>query len=237
MNAKKTPQKPNVKQCKNRDLIIPHHLARSPQPALIFATVLVSWCAVIFGASSAQAQSVPPYPVGVWGQFGVGHDIDPGVVANMGIVGIGVSDDWAEVEPAPGVYDWGTLDAKIAEAKAAGFQYLSVAVTDSSTQTPQWLLDSLPPDQKIALLDPASLHDSFCTPIATALPWNPIFHQARLDLIAAMGARYKNDPAIVAVNMAAFANHNTQDWNIQDTVGTIHCPACPQPPPTECGNV
>jgi hypothetical protein len=56
-------------------------------------------------------------------------------------------------------------------------------------------------------------------------------------LIAAMGARYTNDPAIVAVNMAAFANHNSQDWNIQDTVGTIECPSCPQPPPTLCGTI
>src|SRR5947199_2517440 len=37
--------------------------------------------------------------------------------------------------------------------------------------------------------------------------------------------------------MAAFANHNSQDWNIQDTIGTINCPRCPQPPPTLCGNV
>ena len=52
-----------------------------------------------------------------------------------------------------------------------------------------------------------------------------------------MGARYTNDPAIVAVNMASFANHNTQDWNIQDTVGNIVCPRCPQPPPTLCGTI
>src|SRR5262249_37861103 len=124
---------------------------------------------------TTQPHLVPPYPIGVWGQFGVGHDIDPGVVANLGIVGIGISDDWAEVEPSPGMYDWSGLDAKIAEAKAAGFQYLSLAVTDSASQTPQWLLDSLPPDQKIELIDPAHSHDTFCQPILTALPSNPTF--------------------------------------------------------------
>src|SRR5215469_6546733 len=203
----------------------------------IVAAVLVSWYAIASGINTAQAQSAPPYPIGVWGQFGVNHDIDPGLVANLGIVGIGVSDDWDLVNTAPGVYDWSGLDSKIAEAKAAGFQYISIAVTDSSSQTPQWLLNSLPPDQKIALIDPASSHNTFCQPIVTALPWNTTFHQARLALIAAMGARYTNDPAIVAVNMAAFANHNTQDWNIQDTVGTIICPSCPQPPPTLCGSI
>src|SRR5437879_2907647 len=237
MHLKVPSQKPNLKHCKDRDLKISQYSALPRRRALILAAVLVSWCAIFFGADTAQAQAVPPYPIGVWGQFGVGHDIDPGVVANLGIVGIGVSVDWQDVNTAPGVYDFSGLDAKLAEAKAAGFQYLSVAVTDSSSQTPQWLLDSLPPDQKIALIDPASSHTTFCQPIITVLPWNPIFHQAKLDLIAAMGARYTNDPAIVAVNMASFANHNTQDWNIQDEFGTIVCPSCPQPPPTSCGTI
>src|SRR4029077_8352789 len=99
---------------------------------------LLSGSRLVFDATTAQ--SPPPYPIGVWGQFGVGHDIDPGVVANLGIVGIGVSVDWQDVNTAPGVYDFSGLDAKIAEAKAAGFHYLSLAVTDSSSQTPQWLL-------------------------------------------------------------------------------------------------
>ena len=230
-------KKTNVAPYKSGDLIISDYSAVSRQRALILAAVFVSWSAIALGPKTAQAQSAPPYPIGVWGQFGVAHDIDPGLVANLGIVGIGISDDWNNVNTAPGVYDWSTLDAKIAEAKAAGFQYISLAVTDSASQTPTWLLDSLPPDQKIALIDPASTHDTFCQPILTALPWNATFHQARLDLIAAMGAKYTNDPAIVAVNMAAFANHNTQDWNVQDTVGTIECPGCPQPPPTLCGSI
>ena len=234
---KNTVKKPSVKPYKNRDLMISDYSALFRQRVWILAAVLVSWCAIAPGTNTAQAQSAPPYPVGVWGPFGVGPDIDPGIVNNLGIVGIMISDDWNEVNPAPGVYDWGTLDAKIAEAKAAGFRYISLAITDSSSQTPTWLLDSLPANQKIELIDPASTHDTFCQPIVTALPWNATFHQARLDLIAAAGAKYSNDPAIVAVNMAAFANHNTQDWNIQDTVGIIPCPHCPQPPPTLCGDI
>ena len=37
--------------------------------ALILATVLVSWCALALGTNPAQAQSPPPYPIGVWGPF------------------------------------------------------------------------------------------------------------------------------------------------------------------------
>ena len=236
MNSKKRGRKLIVKQCKNRDLVIRNHTALWRQGALILA-VLVSWCTILFGANTARAQTAPPYPIGVWGSFGVGHDIDPGLVNNLGIVGIMISDDWSNVEQVPGVYDWGTLDARIAAAKAAGFQYIALSVTDSSSRTPQWLLDSLPPDQEVDLLDDAPIHKTFCQPIQTALYWNSTFHQARLRLIAAMGAKYTNDPAIVAVNMAAFANHNSQDWNIQDAIENIVCPRCPQPPPTSCGTV
>ena len=236
MNSKKRGRKLIVKQCKNRDLVIRNHTALWRQGALILA-VLVSWCTILLGANTAHAQTAPPYPIGVWGSFGVGHDIDPGLVNNLGIVGIMISDDWSNVEQVPGVYDWGTLDARIAAAKAAGFQYIALSVTDSSSRTPQWLLDSLPPDQEVDLLDDAPIHKTFCQPIQTALYWNSTFHQARLRLIAAMGAKYTNDPAIVAVNMAAFANHNSQDWNIQDAIENIVCPRCPQPPPTSCGTV
>jgi len=213
------------------------HSALSGQRALLIAAVLVSWCALPFGTNTAPAQSVPPYPKGIWTSVGVDDDVPPEVVNNLGIVGVGVAEDWSVVNPAPGVYDWTQLDSRLAKAKAAGFQYISIAVTDSSDKTPQWLLDSLPEDQKVALLDTADQHKTFCQPILTALYWNPVFHQARLNLIAAFGARYTSDPAIVATNAATFANHHSNDWNIQDWIGTVQCPSCPQPPPTECGEV
>jgi len=219
------------------------HHTTNPHPICIQTGRLVKrlcLALVLFGslgAAIAQAQSPPPYPIGVWGPFGVGHDIPPGLVNNLGIVGITIAEDWDIVNPAPGVYDWHTVDDRIAQAKAAGFNYIALAIIDSSADTPTWVLDSLPADQKIDLLDVASIHTTFCQLIHTALYWNPTFHQAKLDLIAAAGAKYSSDPAIVAVNMAAFANHDSNDWNIQDTIGTIACPDCPQPPPTLCGNI
>src|SRR5207248_634876 len=216
---------------------IPEHTVPSGRRALILATVLLSWCGMALGTNPAQAQSPPPYPVGVWAPYGVGHDIDPALVNNLGIVGIIIGDDWDIVNPAPGVYDWSSVDSKIAQAKAAGFNYISLSIIDSSADTPTWLLDSLPADQKIDLLDIAPIHQTFCQMIHTALYWNPTFHQAKLDLIAAAGAKYTNDPAIVAANMAAFANHDSNDWNIQDTIGPLVCPTCPQPPPPQYGTI
>jgi hypothetical protein len=153
----------------------------------------------------------------------------------MGIVGLNVSEDWSDINPSPGVYDWSALDDEVAQAVAAGFE-VNLLINNASDKTPQWLLDSLPPDQKIALLDPAPNHSTFCQEITTAHYWNSVFHQARLDLIAAAGAHFANNPAIQGF-MASFANHHSQDWNVQDEVGIITCPACPQPSPTLCGDV
>lgn len=176
-----------------------------------------------------------PYPKGVWCSYGNDINIQPGMASNFGLVGIGITEDWNVVNTGPGVYNWATIDARIAQALAAGFTNMALAITDSSQNTPDWLYNSLPSNEKIQLIDPANVHPTFCEPINTALFWGPTFHQAKKDLIAAMGARYTNHPNVVAVNMAAFCNHNSQDWNVLDYIGSIQCPTCPQAPPKLCG--
>src|SRR2546423_614106 len=235
MTLKSPSQRPNVTQSENRNLVPPNRVAMAARRAVILAAVLVSWCGIRPGGDTAQAQSAPPYPKGVWAPNGPFQILPPALVANMGIVGLNVSEDWSDINPAPGVYDWSALDDEIGQAVTAGFK-INITINNGSDKTPQWLLDALPADQKIDLLDPASNHSTFCQPIATALYWNPVYHQARLDLIAAAGAHLANNPAVQGFT-ASFANHHSNDWNVQDTVGIISCPACPQPSPTECGDV
>jgi hypothetical protein len=164
-----------------------------------------------------------PYPKGVWSGFDVldfGGKVPQALVDNKGLVGLTASEDWDVLQTGPDTFNWKTLDNKIAAIKAAGFKYIRLSVTASSANTPKWLLDSLTPEEIIYLRDPGETHKTYCDPIKTALYWAPDFHAARLNLIRKTGERYANDPAIVAVN-AQFANHNSNDWNIQDTIGTI----------------
>ena len=136
-------------------------------------------------------------------------------------------------------YDWSKADALIAQVKAAGFTHIAFDIVASSFDTPQWLKDSLPADQKILFLDDADQHKTFCQLIETVLYWNPTFHEGRLALIQAAGARYASDDAIVAV-WASFVNQNSGDWHPQDTVGTVHCPPAPPCVPgpiQQCGDV
>jgi hypothetical protein len=164
-----------------------------------------------------------PYPIGVWAGFDVLDDggvVPPGLANNKGLVGLAASEDWSEIQTGPDTFDWSYLDKKIAAIKAAGFKYIALGVVASSDKTPQWLLDTIPTENIIYLRDPAENHKTYCEPIKTAVYWDPTFHAARLNLIKKLGERYANDPAIVAVG-AQFANHNSNDWNVQDTVGTI----------------
>ena len=95
----------------------------------------------------------------------------------------------------------------------------------SSADTPPWLVSELKAEgQTISLLDSGHIGTTYCEPIETCLYWNERYHSKRLALIAAAGEHYSADPDIVAV-FASFANHNSQDWNIQDFVGDL--PNCP----------
>ena len=192
-------------------------------------------------ATGRASFTLSPYPKGIWGAYGQAADLPPELINDLGVVGLGISEDWSVVNPAPGVYDWTSLDNKIAQAKAAGFK-INLIITNSSDKTPTWLLDdSLPVNPvRIDLIDPSPQHTAYCSPVHTCLYWDPVFHQARLDLAAAAGAHYNSDPEIIAVTMG-FANQHSNDFNVLDNVFTVDnplvCPMCPTTPPQLCGRL
>jgi hypothetical protein len=168
-----------------------------------------------------------PYPIGIYGLTGTG-DLDPNLADQPGLVGVNLHIEWPDVEKSQGVYDWSRMDALIQQAKDLGF----TAIVD----TPQWMLDLLPDDKKIDIIDDAQQHPEYCKKVPTALYWNPTWHAARKAMIVSAGARYSSDENIVAVLQAAAFNQNSSDWHIQDTVDPgFTCPPCPGHPPQLCG--
>jgi hypothetical protein len=230
MHSKNPFNKRNVKQCKDGNLAIPDHTALSGQRALIVVALLVSWCAIVFGANTAQAQSPPPYPKGIWGAVGVDDDLPPGLVNNLGIVGVGINEDWNVLNPAPGVYDWTQLDSKIAAVKAAGFQYIALAVPASSDKTPSATGFASRGSKNRSSTLQSSIR--LFAVILTALYWNRFF--IRHDRPDCRGRS-----AIPAIRpllpIQPPANHHSNDWNIQDWVGTVEW--LPATTSTFCGDV
>lgn len=169
------------------------------------------------------------YLKGVWGLFGAGDVITPELQANLGIVGVNISADWAEVEASDGVYDFTALTDKIQNAKDSGFQHINAGITWSQTRTPGWLLTELEGDgQTLTLRDPGE-GSTHCDELVVPIYWSPRWHAKRLALIEALGPILDNDPAINAT-MCSFLNHRTMDWNTFDAQELLTgCPAddCP----------
>ncbi len=94
-------------------------------------------------ATQTPAPSTAIYPKGVWASMGAGATVPPSLAANKGIVGVIVTTDWDKIETSDGVYGWAETDAKIASAKAAGFKYFALGITDSTFNCPIWLRDEL----------------------------------------------------------------------------------------------
>lgn len=183
--------------------------------------------------ASAPALVPPPAPappppdeftptIGVWGSYGQGPDLPDEIIDNKGIVGLQIDDDWDLLNPNEGEYDFSRLDVMVANAAAAGFK-VTIATTASHYHTPQWVIDASDTADVIYMLDPTAAHSTFCNSMATCLPWSDPFRQARLDLQAAVGAHFADNP-VVEGYMIQFANHHSQDWNVQDLVGPITCP-------------
>lgn len=175
------------------------------------------------------------YPKGVYTSF-PGTHVPDAIKNNPGIIGLGCDEDWVNIEVSDGNYNWDSTDAQVEAAESVGLPVI-LQIGDGSWKTPQWLIDELKADsQTIPLLDTGSNHSTFCQNLDVPLYWNPRYHQKRLDLIAAAGARYSGDSQIMGT-LCAFCNQHSGDWNVQDKIDTIACPDCPQPPPTQCGPV
>ena len=71
-------------------------------------------------ARSAGAQ----VPRGVFSLFATGKPASQSVLDNPDVVGVSVRQNWADIEPSEGSFDWSFLDSEVARAAAAGKEVL-----------------------------------------------------------------------------------------------------------------
>ncbi|MBI4890592.1 MAG: beta-galactosidase, partial [Acidobacteria bacterium] len=99
---------------------------------------------------------------------------------------------WSKLEPRPGVYDWTTLDAGLANAEAAGLP-VTILLRFFDDQIPAWLAEESMLDQ-----DGRGFY-GYQKEKARALSyWAPKGRKAYLHLIEAMVRRYRGKPASLA---------------------------------------
>ncbi|MGI8890705.1 MAG: beta-galactosidase [Chthoniobacterales bacterium] len=121
-------------------------------------------------------------------------------------MGVSIRVGWATIEPTEGVFSWTYLDSEIGRATAAG----KIVMLRISTQTgkPAWVTTAIKNSGgKFFQFIDAGVPSEF------PVYWDPVFLAKKKALIAAVGARYGNNPTVKIVT-ASFANATSEDWSV-----------------------
>ena len=169
----------------------------------------------LFSAQAGFSEDLPPIPRGVFNLVKAGGPIDPEALSNPAVDGISIRQKWRDLEPENGSYRWEYLDREIARAEKAGKAVL-LRIADSGSNVPPWVLKK--GVQTFTYKDRNPHHEEETG--TAAIFWDPVYAGARKAMIAALGERFADNPAvkIVAANPAGA---RTNDWNIPKTPADI----------------
>src|SRR5439155_25862535 len=180
--------------------------------ALLFGAL---FCA--FLTTPGKAFSQIPRGVFCLQPAGQGTGPDPIVYSDPDVDGISVRQNWADLQPTEGVYDWRYLDNVIARAAAAGKAVLLRVITGGGDialggNCPTWVMDAV-------AAEPLPASQKFFTfngdggSVTIAVFWDPVWLAKKTAMISAVGARYSGSPAVKIVG-ASFANASSEDWGV-----------------------
>ncbi len=172
-------------------------------PPLRTVLVVVLACAGIAAWSHPASAAVPH---GVFSLSPAGVACRDTVLNNPSVDGIGIRQNWKDLEPIEGVYKWDFLDSEVARAAAAGKMVLLRINTQFSK--PVWVTEAV-----------EQSGGTFFTfdkdGVSTTIPvfWDPTFLEKKTAMIAALGAHFTGNSAIKIV-WTSFANANSEDWSV-----------------------
>ena len=152
-------------------------------------------------------------PKGVFSLATAGHPCAETVLQNPDVDGVSIRQDWADLEPSEGAFDWSFLDSEVSRAAAAGKQVLLRINTQASK--PAWVT--------AAVTEAGGTFYSFLEDgVETTIPvyWDPTFLAKKKAMITALGAHFTSNPAIVIV-WTSFANAHSEDWSVPHTSSAI----------------
>jgi hypothetical protein len=115
------------------------------------------------------------------------------------VVGASIRATWAVVQPKAGRYNWSIIDSSINQVQSKGKQIILRVV--GLDRSPAWVMAK---SQMVGDFMPC--------------PWDPFYLSTWQGLIAALGDKYRNNPAIVLVEMAGAGQtgemilDNTYNW-------------------------
>jgi hypothetical protein len=152
-------------------------------------------------------------PRGVYALFGTGTPIANDGLENPDLAGFSIRQNWADLEPSEGNFDWSFLDSEVAKAAAVGKGILLRINTQAGK--PAWVT--------AAIEQAGGIFFTFDDDgVSTTIPvfWDPTFLAKKQAMIAAIGAHFTNNPTVQIV-VASFANAKSEDWNVPHTAPNI----------------
>lgn len=132
---------------------------------------------------------------------------------------------WPQLEPEPGVYDWGWLDRVLDKLHAAGIR---IDLATATATPPSWLLrthpDMMPMDAEGHRLEFGS-RQTYC-------PSSPVWRENVARMTRAMAERYGEHPGVVLWHISnEYGDHTSRCWCpesarhfrrwLQDRYGTL----------------
>lgn len=171
--------------------------------------VAVASLAILVFSQSAQAE----VPRGVFSLSPAGVACRDTVLNNPHVDGVGIRQDWRELEPTEGVYKWTFLDSEVARAAAAGKMVLLRINTQFAK--PEWVTNAVAQAGGTLFT-----FDKDGVPTTIPVFWDPTFLAKKKAMIAALGAHFTSNSAIKIV-WTSFANANSEDWSVPHTPADI----------------
>lgn len=187
-----------------------------PGQTLLFrrhATVILRLALLPFGLLAFSQSASASVPQGVFSLSPAGVAVREAVLNNPNVDGISIRQDWKDLEPSEGSYNWSFLDSEVARAAAAGRPVLLRVNTQAAK--PDWVTTAV-----------SQAGGSFFTfdqdGVQTTIPvfWDPTFLAKKKAMIAALGAHFTSNTAIKIV-CVSFANANSEDWSVPHTPADI----------------
>ncbi len=98
--------------------------ARRPADRFAAFWRLLTGCLLCLGTVGLNQKFSAAVPKGVFSLSETGSPCSPLILANPNVDGVSVRQDWKDLEPTEGTYDWSFLDSEVARVAAAGKQVL-----------------------------------------------------------------------------------------------------------------
>lgn len=175
----------------------------------LLGTLLLSTL-VLIGARPAPAIADEGIPQGIFSLGQSGQPISSDILAHPHVKGVSVRQQWPDLEPSEGAYDWSYLDSQIARAAKAGKMVL-LRTTLGGYNTPEWVMRA--GVRTFSFVNPNPYHGTHGQTVTIPLFWDPTFLEKKKQTIAALGRRFADNPTVVLV-VASCANAMTDDWSV-----------------------